>query len=102
MHWFEKNDITCSYAYATKEIDCQNNFDILTGIPSDYTWFREINGFQPECVYEANTYFGIGRGVINGEVVVGRVHLPDRYFYPPHGGKEYRIAAGNYEIFLNL
>lgn len=96
----KRNEVFCYYSYDGIEKEA-NYCDILIGNPNEYDWKSASNGNTPKCAVltgNTNVRFGIGRGKVDGEWVVGTIQKNEGAMYAPYGRYEHILKT--YEVLV--
>lgn len=84
--------VDCYYSVDATEYMC-SSFQFLTGNPGEYQWVRSLLGDIPHCGVRSNGLFGIGRGEVNGDTVLGKIFPPIFAMFASYHSGEHRFES---------
>lgn len=84
--------VDCYYSVAGVEFMC-TQFDFLTGSAGDYQWVRTMLGDIPHCGVRPSGLVGIGRGLVNGDTVLGKIFPPIFAMFAGYHNAEHRFES---------
>lgn len=87
-----KYDMLCYYSVNGVEFLC-SEFQFLTGSSGQYQWVRSVLGNIPHCGVRSNDFVGIGRGQVNGDVVIGKILPWASTMFAGYFEKEHRFES---------